>query len=68
MLACESSGISHLLVRLEDQILPTNDGHPVKRVTYASVVNHDKKKNSNQEDKKTRRQEDATHWLSRKNL
>ncbi|MBP8262102.1 MAG: hypothetical protein KAX52_00125, partial [Pseudomonas sp.] len=23
-------------------ILPTNDGHPVKRVNYATEVNHDK--------------------------
>ena len=34
-------------------ILPNSDGHPVKRVTFAIEVNHDKKKNGNQEDEKT---------------
>ena len=27
-------------------ILPANDGHPVKRVQYATEVNHDKTKSS----------------------
>ena len=27
---------------LVEVILPTNDGHPVKRVNYATEVNHDK--------------------------
>ena len=33
--------LSHELV-LPGVILPTNDGHPVKRVNYATEVNHDK--------------------------
>ena len=36
----------------QELILPTNDGHPVKRVIYATEVNHDQKKGGNQENRK----------------
>ena len=36
-------GVTWRLARqLVAVILPTNDGHPVKRVNYATEVNHDK--------------------------
>ena len=31
-------------------ILPANDGHPVKRVQYATEVNHDKTNSSKEDD------------------
>lgn len=36
--------LDHLstMISATKMILPTNDGHPVKRVNYATEVNHDK--------------------------
>jgi len=34
-------------------ILPANDGHPVKRVQYATEVNHDKTNSSKEDDPET---------------
>jgi antirestriction protein ArdC len=31
-------------------ILPANDGHPVKRIHYATEVNHDKTNSSKEDD------------------
>ena len=33
-----------------EMILPANDGHPVKRVHYATEVNHDKTKSSKEDE------------------